>query len=467
MTGEGRIAGATTTTAAELFAIADQVLDLVAARAPSAEAEVAVEAGTEALTRFANSAIHQNVAEDVARIGLRASLAGRVAAARLEGSDETALRRLVDDVLAAAAARPVDPEWPGVAGASGDGTASGGGDVDHWDDATADPAPMERAARVEAFVAAAAGLETAGACATDGRLVALATSAGCRRSGRTTTASIAGIARTPTADGSARAASVQLEAIDGGAAGEAAAAKARTASDPTDLEPGRYEVVLEPACVADVLGFLFLYGFNARAVQEGRSFAQIGEAQFDTALTLRDDVADAGQIGLGFDPEGTLKHAVTVVDRGVTAALLHDRRTAAKAGAASTGHAQGPGPWVPGAAPSNVVLEPGARPAHELVASVRRGLLVTDLWYTRILDPRTQVVTGLTRNGVWLVEDGRIVRPVRNLRFTQSYLDALAPGAVLGVSSDRSLVIDRDDGPAMLVPALHLASWNFTGGSRG
>lgn len=449
------------------LAVADRVLDLVRLAEPSADAEVTVETGTDALTRFANSAIHQNVAEQVARVALRVAVGGRVAEGRLEGTRDVALRRLVDDVVAAARARPVDPDWPGVAGAADegdDGAADGG--VDHWDDATADVAPAERAALVRAFVDAAGGLEAAGACATGGRHVAFATSAGCRRDGRATVAALSGIARTPTADGSGRAASASLTEIDGAAVGASAAARARAASEPTDLAPGRYEVVLEPACVADVLGFLFLYGFNARAVSDGRSFARLGEPQFDAAITLRDDAADPRQIGLGFDAEGTRKRAVTVVERGVTSGLIHDRRTAARAGARSTGHAQGPGAWTPGAAPDNVVLEPGGRPTAELIASMGRGLLVTDFWYTRILDPRTLVVTGLTRNGVWLVEDGRIVRPVRNLRFTQSYLDALAPGAVLGVSAERALVHGRDGGAA-LVPALHLAGWSFTGGSRG
>ena len=112
------------------------------------------------------------------------------------------------------------------------------------------------------------------------------------------------------------------------------------------------------------------------------------------------------------------------------------------------------------------MLAAGDRDDEALLAGVRRGLLVTDVFYTRILDPRTQVVTGLTRNGVWLVEDGRIVRPVRNLRFTQSYLEALAPGNVLAVGSRPVLVRDGWGGHA-LVPSLHLASWSFTGGARG
>ncbi|HEY8170023.1 MAG TPA: metallopeptidase TldD-related protein, partial [Candidatus Limnocylindria bacterium] len=114
------------------------------------------------------------------------------------------------------------------------------------------------------------------------------------------------------------------------------------------------------------------------------------------------------------------------------------------------------------------VLEPGTTGADALVEGVERGLLVTDFWYTRILDPRTMVVTGLTRNGVWLVEGGRISRPVTNMRFTQSYLEALAPGAVSGVGSDLTLVSGTTfDFGAYVGPSLHLASWNFTGGAQG
>jgi predicted Zn-dependent protease len=114
------------------------------------------------------------------------------------------------------------------------------------------------------------------------------------------------------------------------------------------------------------------------------------------------------------------------------------------------------------------VLDAGGATQDELVGNVGRGLLVTDFWYTRVLDPRTIVVTGLTRNGVWLVEDGRIVRPVTNLRFTQSYVDALGPGAVKGVGSDETLVGGATFGfGAYVVPSLHLAAWNFTGGAKG
>lgn len=153
--------------------------------------------------------------------------------------------------------------------------------------------------------------------------------------------------------------------------------------------------------------------------------------------------------------------------KGVTSGLVHDRRTAKALGARPTGHALPTGGFF-GALPTNLVLDAGSLPPDELVRNVQRGLLVTDLWYTRVLDPRTIVVTGLTRNGVWLVENGRVVRPVTNLRFTQSYVDALAPGAVLGVGADPTLVAAGTfDTGGYVVPSLHLAAWNFTGGARG
>ena len=426
-----------------------------------AEAEVTVSAGTEALTRFATSFIHQNVADAAQRVHLRVALDGKVAEATANQTDDDALTLLVRSTLEAARLQPVDPGWPGLA------PVAEAPAVDHWDDATAAAEPDARAGRVGAFVDAADGLETAGFCSTEGVHVAFANSAGQRLTGRTTAALMDGIARTSTSDGSARAASVRLSDLDGAAIGADAVRRARDGAEATDLEPGRYEVVLSPSCVVNVLGFLANYGFNGRAVEEGRSFARVGEAQFDASITMADDVTHPAAVGIGFDAEGTPKRRVELVREGVTSGLIHDRRTAKALGAESTGNAvAGAGPW--GALPANLVLEAGSSAADELIVAVGRGLLVTDFWYTRILDPRTQVVTGLTRNGVWLIEDGRVVRPVTNLRFTQSFVDALGPGQVRGVGSDLTLVGGATFGlGAYVVPSLHLASWNFTGGAKG
>ena len=440
--------------------LAEHVLDLVRSRATDAEVEVTVRRGTEALTRFANSFIHQNVATEVNHVLLRVALDGRNASTSVDGpADDASLARAIDGVLEAMRVRPPDPDWPGLA------PRAAAPDVVHWDDATAAADPDDRAARVRAFVDAGGGLETAGFCSTSAVHVAFANTAGQRLAGRATAAELDGIARTPTADGSGRMASVRLADLDGRELGEHAAGKARDASDPADLEPGRYEVILEPDCVANILSFLLIAGFNAKAVEEGRSFARVGEAQFDPSISLRDDVTDLAMSGIAFDVEGTPKRPLDLVRSGVTSGLLHTRRTARAAGTESTGHAvEGGGAY--GALGASLIFEAGGRDAADLVSGVERGVLVTDFWYTRILDPRTQVVTGLTRNGVWLVEDGRIVRPVTNMRFTQSFLDALGPGSVRGIGSDPALIVGGWD-TIYVVPSLHLASWNFTGGAKG
>lgn len=443
-------------------AVATRVLKLVHGRSTNADAEVVVRTGTSALTRFANSFIHQNVAEDVSHVALRVAVDGRVAATSLDGvADDAALERLVEGAFAAAAVSPVDPGWPGLAAPS-DITS-----VDHWDDGTADASPDDRARGVASFVAAAGGLVTAGALSTAALHVAFANSAGQAATGRSTVATLDAIARTPTSDGVARASSVRFADIDAGAAGEQAATKARMAADPGDLEPGRYEVVIEPSCVSNILDFLAAYGFGGRAVEEGRSFVRLGEAQLDPSITIREDVTHPRMAGIAFDAEGTPRAPLDVVRHGVSLAILHDRRTAATAGlgARSTGNAMlGANPW--GQVPASLVITPGDAAPEELVRGMARGILVSDFWYTRVLDPRTLVVTGLTRNGAWLVEEGRIVRPVRNLRFTQGYVDALAPGNVRAIGSDLSL-FPGVDGDATLVPSLHLGSWNFTGGAKG
>ena len=455
--------GAAGAMGADPAAVAERLLALVRGRSASAEAEVRVTTGVSALTRFANSFIHQNVAEEMSSVALRIALDGHVASAALDGpTTDESLARLVDGAFEAARVRPVDPDWPGPA--EPDAPPA----VDHWDDETAAAGPDERAQRVAAFVAAGDGLETAGYCSSGGLRVAFANTLGHAVAGRVTSAAVNGIARTSTSDGGAQAASVRLNALDGAALGAQAARRARESADPTDLEPGPYEVVLGPQAVANVLEFLGVYGFNGRAVEEGRSFVRLGRSQFDRSIRLLDDVTDPGQVGVAFDAEGTSRPPLELVLDGVTAAVLHNRRTARRAGPGvrSTGSAM-PGGEGWGALPGNLVLAAGDRSDAELVSSVGRGVLVTDFHYTRVLDPRTIVVTGLTRNGAWLVEDGRIVRPVRNLRFTQSYVDGLGPDAVRGIGRDRTLISgDWDDGNA-LVPAVHLAAWQFTGNARG
>ncbi|NES31193.1 TldD/PmbA family protein [Micromonospora terminaliae] len=459
--------------------LAGHVVELVRRLAgPDAQAEVVVTRADLALTRFANSFIHQNVAESATAVRLRLHADGRTAAGSGSLVDPDGLAALVERTLAATRLAPTDPAWPGLTPST---PVPAGAPVD---EATAAASPDERAARVRAFVDAVEGLEAAGYCRTAHRSAAFANSAGHSAVGRSAEAAMDGIARAGGADGVARHCADRLADLDGGALGARAAAKARAAADPVELPPGRYEVVLEPAAVADLLDNLAWYGFNGKRYAERQSFAEPGAAQFDPALTLVDDPLHAS--GLPYDLEGTPRRALTLVEAGTTAAVAHDRRSGAEAGTGSTGHGM-PGGSTFGPLPHNVRLLPGDGPVEvaagplsagvtgavadpdtaALVAGMSRGLLVSDFWYTRVLDAKQLVVTGLTRNGVWLVEDGVPTRAVRDFRFTESYPRAMGPGRVLGLGRSPVRQPDRVDGFWWETPALRLASWNFTGGASG
>jgi predicted Zn-dependent protease len=242
-----------------------------------------------------------------------------------------------------------------------------------------------------------------------------------------------------------------------------AAQKARAGLHSISLDPGTYEVVLEPKAVASVLLFPAWLGFNGKAYLEGTSFVHLGEQQFDDHIDLWDDATDQRALGRPYDAEGTPKRRVDLVADGVTVGLAHDRRSAKLMGVEPNGCSIGSEAF--GGYPADLFLGDGAESLEQLVGGVERGLLVSDLWYNRILDPKTQVVTGLTRNGLFLIEDGEIVAPVQNLRYTQSVVGGLGPGQVLGVGDDGQLV--SNEGGVVHAPSLRLAAWTFTGGAQG
>ncbi|NUP46206.1 MAG: TldD/PmbA family protein [Catenulispora sp.] len=457
------------------MSIAEQVVEAARrAAGGSADVDVNVEHTHEALTRFANSYIHQNVASDTDTVTLRIHLDGRTAVNSTTVIDDAALAALVERTVAAVRLSPADPGWAGLSGPAKLPELPAAPDT-----ATGDAAPEVRADQVKAYIEAIGGLTAAGYYRNRMVVTEYANSEGQTARGTVVEAAIDGIAKTATSDGASRQASRLMADLDGAALGARAAAKALASQEPIELEPGEYEVVLEPTAVSDVLWVLSGYGFNGKAYNEGTSFVKLGEAQFDPSVTLVDDPLSGPAAGAVFDVEGTPRDVLTLVRDGVTRAVAHDRRSALEAGVASTGHASAESA-VHGAEPVNVRLEPsgGAAPTEVegpaadsavlgLVAGVRRGLLVTDHWYTRCLDPRRLVMTGLTRNGVWLIENGEITRPVKNLRFTQSYPEALAPGRVLGIGSHAPAFASKYGVASAMAPALWLAGWNFTGGASG
>ncbi len=449
--------------AATVAAIADEL---------GAEANVRAARTRHGLTRFANSAIHQHVGEDTTTVALTLAVDGRTSTASTTTVDEASLRALVERTVASARLQPVDAGWPGAASPVSATEVDGQDRADS--PASGDPGeagqhatePEARARLVADFVAAGRELEAAGYVDTEADEVAFASTAGRRVAGASTRATVDGIHQTATSAGSAHQTSRHLAELDARAVGAVAAARARRPAELADLDPGPLPVVLCPEAVATLLTFLAFYGFNAKSHLDGSSFVRLREAQLDEDLAVLAGPTDPRAVGLGFDAEGTPRRRYPLIEAGVTRSLAHDRRTAKRADASTTGNAV-PGGEAFGALPLNVVLPGGTTPASELVAGLERGLLVTAFHYCRVLDPKTLAVSGLTRNGTFLVEDGEVAGAVGNLRFTQSFVDAFAPGRLVAVGDDDRYAAG-EFGPGMIIcPSLSLARWNFTGGVRG
>jgi PmbA protein len=445
-------------TPADVLALAERVLRFADAESPT-EVEVMAMADDASLTRFANSEIHQNVAESNVQVNLRFVVGKRVGVASTNRSDDDGLRRLAERAAAIARNSEELEDWGGLPAPTAiydipEGFAA----------TTADATPELRADGVRAVIAAAdtAGVKSYGSFSTATETLGIANSRGVRAAQRRTVSQLLTVAMAPdSGSGYAESAAVDVTAIDAAEIGRQAAEKARATGNPIAVDPGEWPVVLEEYAVVDLLSMLGFMGFSALAVQEERSFSEPGRRVGSDLVSIVDDGHDPATLPMAFDYEGVAKERVSLIDRGVCRDVVFDAQTAARAGRASTGHGL-PAPNPYGPFPLNMAMAAGDTPREELVRGLDRGLLVTRFHYTNPVHPKLAIVTGMTRDGTFYVEDGEIKGPVRNLRFTQSYLEALA--ATSAISRERRTL--KGDFGGVLVPAIRVDSWNFTGATE-
>jgi predicted Zn-dependent protease len=440
------------------LAIAERAVAM-ALEGGASQAEALVMRTDSALTRFANNEIHQNVAEEDTVVNLRFVDGQRVGVTSGNGTDDEALARLCSAASAIARLQPEDSGFTSLPGPTPTPLVAGA-----WSEATANASPEARADAVAAIVAAAKaeGVLAFGLCRTASEEISVVNSLGIAVSEPRSSSQLLTVTMGPDGGtGYAERNAVDISRLDAAAVGREAARTARDMADPVELPPGDYPVVLEPYAVVDIVDMLGYLGFSALAVQEERSFFEPGRRIGSPLVTLVDDASDDAGTPASFDYEGVPTRRVTLLEAGVCREVVHDAQTAARAGVASTGHGlPAPNPWGP--FPLHMVMAAGATPRDELVAGLERGLLVTRFHYTNVVHPKQAVITGMTRDGLFLVEDGRIRAPVRNLRFTQSYLDAL--DRVEAVSAER-LAVEGFLGTAV-VPALRIGSFSFTGATE-
>ena len=440
-----------------------QIAEIVMNASPAEQTEVFALDNDESLTRFANNFVHQNVTERNTQITVRSVAGTRVGIAVSNDTRPEGLRQLATRAYEAAKLQPENPEFKGLPGPQ---TII---NVNAFDPGVTHCEPERRAAvaGVVCRKASGAGFSAAGSITTASYTVGIANSKGILAEHRSTMADASTVIMKDTASGWAQSSGWRLDTIEPESLAEEALSKALRAVDPKDFEPGEYAVILDPYATADLIEMLAFDGMGALAVQEGRSWlnGRIGERIMAESVTIMDDGLDTTGIPLPFDFEGVPKKAVLIVEAGVAMGPVYDTFTAGReTGKESTGHATPPSPQGRlGPMPMNLFLRPGMSSLGEMIQSTKLGLYITRFWYTRTVHPRDAVITGMTRDGTFVVRDGEIAHPIKSLRFTQSYVEALKSTEAIG----RKLRVLRSGvGGATTVPAVKLAKFRFTSSTR-
>lgn len=418
------------------------------------ETEVHVEEVAKALTRFANNAVHQNVAEHVLTVSIRTLVDGRTARATTNRIDEDSLRFAIESSLSMARSQPKDRRLLALPGKQRYHP------VKRFVKQTAALTPEDRARAVRrACDFAAKRRQTAAGIFSSGQSqMVLGNSRGLFAAYRDTHAEFSITVQEEAAASWAKVNCADVRMIEPQKLAERASAKAHQALGPRELSPGRYAVILEPAAVLDLVGFLF-YDFAATAVADKRSCftGRMGKQLFDQRISITDDVYHPLQLGPPFDGEGLPRQRIPLVERGVPKNLVYSRTSAKRAGKKSTGH----GLVLPneyGEAPMNLMFSGGNSSLAEMIATTKRGLLVTRLWYIREVDPYEKRMTGMTRDGLFLIENGKAVSAVRNFRFNQSVLEMLGNVELLGPAVRAA----GEESFEMVVPAMKVRDFHFS-----
>jgi predicted Zn-dependent protease len=438
------------------------------------EVEAYFYGGSSALTRFANNVIHQNVADENYGVSVRSTFGGRTARASTNKLDEESLKRAVLASESLAKVQQPDPELLSMATSQerdAANTMRGPLPSRHFAE-TAMITPEQRAGEVGRMIAIANRhkLTTAGTYSNSESIEGIFNSRGLsdwntKNAAEASVKMIAG-----DSSGWQKANSPNVHDVDAEALAETAARKAINSAAPKEIPAGKYTVILEPAAVLDIVGFMF-WDFSGQAILDERSFLnnRIGTQLFGENLDIWDDASHPLQLGASFDGEGMRRQRVPLVEKGIVSRVVYARGTAekmkksehaAKVGTiASTGH----GFLLPnemGEMPSNIVFAAPANPqtVDEMIASTERGVLVTRFWYIREVDPYEKIVTGMTRDGTFLVENGKVQAGVRNFRFNESLIHMLSNIEAMGTPVRAS----GEESFDMVVPPMKVLDFNFT-----
>jgi PmbA protein len=440
-----------------------QIADILIKASPAEQTEVFAVERDESLTRFANNFVHQNVTERNISITVRSVIGTKVGIAVSNNTTPENLQALARRAHEVAKLQPENPEFKGLPDPQPIRS------VDSFHPSVAECTPERRASIAGVFCrkAAAAKYTAAGSVTTAVYNLGIANSKGVMAEHRSTLMDVSTVIMGMNSSGWAQSSGWRPDAIEPESLANEALSKVRMGLDPVDYEPGEYVVILDPYATADILEMLAYDGMSAQAVQEGRSWmtGRLGQQLMAESVTIVDDGLDTAGIPLPFDFEGVPKQAVAIVESGVAKSPVYDKYTADREdGRRSTGHATPPSPQGRfGPMPVNLFLRPGTASLDAMIRSTKHGLYVTRFWYTRTVHPREAVITGMTRDGTFVIRDGEIAHPIKSLRFTQSYVEALKYTEAIG---ETPRVLRSGLGGATSVPPVKLGKFRFTSSTR-
>jgi PmbA protein len=455
--------------------LAADIFDRIRRFSSADEVEAIFTGSRFALTRFANNIIHQNVEEENSVVSIRTNFGGRTARSTANQFDDESLRRAVAASEKLARVQVADPDllpMPTADEAKAAGEGARATQPTRFFDATAAITPADRAEGVKRIVSIADQhkLTTAGIYSNSESREGIFNSRGLANWHQQTLAEVSITMLAPDSSGWQKSNSPDVGKLDPVRLAETAAQKAVESARPREIPPGKYTVILEPAAVLDIVGFMF-WDYSGVAILDQRSFLndRIGTKIFGENINIWDDVAHPLQAGSPFDGEGMPRQRVQLVENGVVKRVVYARATAQKMKKSeyaekvgpieATGHGF-PLPNEVGEMPMNIVFGGPEKPQSvgEMIASTERGVLVTRLWYIREVDPYEKIVTGMTRDGTFLVENGKIQCGLRNFRFNQSLISLLSNVEAMSVPV-RACGEESFD---MVVPAMKVREFNFT-----
>lgn len=420
-------------------------------------AEITVSSSDIATSRFANNSMTQNQSPDRTEVSLRLLKGGKQIRLSSDDLSLSGVETLVDRALAAIKHLEKDsgllplPAPPRVAYAQ----------VKRFDRITAelDASARSRAVTQIIKVASSNDLSAAGVVYSGASLLSIGNSKGLFASHKQTCAGCSVTMDKSGSTGWAKAEEISFDALDYKGLAERAAAKALSNRDPVEIKPGKYKVILEPAAVLDLLWYL-AWDFGATSHLDKLScfLGKVGKKVFGDNISIEDDCTHPLQGGPAFDGEGLPRQRITLVEGGVLKNLVYGRRSAAKMDKKTTGHGL-PEPNAEGELPLNIVLAGGKSSVEQMIGSQEQAILLSRVWYIREVDPTFKIVTGMTRDGSFLVENGRIVSAVKNLRFNQSLIELLNNVLEMGVPER---VAGGEEGNPAVVPAMLVDNFNFS-----